>query len=622
MTTSGLGDHMKSVALALLGEPDRYQSKGADIRFGTNGSMSVNLEKGTFYSHEDKKGGGVLDLIKREKGLEPIEAIAWMRDTLRLDVGRERGVGPKASGAQSPKGSACKEIQKTYDYTDEEGGLIFQTVRYVFRNPDGTLLMAPGGKPSKTFLQRHRDPKTGEWVWNVKGVRLVPYRLPELVRAVAGRQTVYIVEGEAKVDLLRRSGLQATCNPMGAGKWPKEFTPYFAGANVVVLPDNDPQAKQEGGTLRFHADSRPVLPGQDHAQTVATFLHGTANSIKVLMLPDLPVKGDVIEWFAAGRTAEELLALAEEAPEYSGPVGRPDGDAKATTHEPYYDDLELSRGVIEPAEPIRPTLFNGTSTAPNPIKTKAAPEITTKTDAKAALEPPPAEPWGRNPATIPPREYLFGDHFIRGACGTTIGGGGRGKTTLSCEEAVSMVVGRDLMTGEPLKSGPLSVWMLNGEEVQDEIDRRICAVLQHYKITVADLGGRLWAQSVRDRPMRIAMTVKGVPMINDIVVGQMVEFINRNKIDVFMIDPLVSFHDVPENDNSAMDKVIKQGFGAVTCKTNSAGELFHHPGKPKPGQSETTVEDGRGASAILCPHIHRSACAADVTRSIERTIAR
>jgi hypothetical protein len=34
-----------------------------------------------------------------------------------------------------------------------------------------------------------------------------------------------------------------------------------------------------------------------------------------------------------------------------------------------------------------------------------------------------------------------------------------------------MAVGRDLMTGEPLKTGPLRVWMLNGEEVQDEIDR-------------------------------------------------------------------------------------------------------------------------------------------------------
>jgi hypothetical protein len=207
--------------------------------------------------------------------------------------------------------------------------------------------------------------------------------------------------------------------------------------------------------------------------------------------------------------------------------------------------------------------------------------------------------WWRDPATIPARQFLYGRHYARRAIGATIAAGGRGKTTLSVFEAVTMAVGFDLTTGEPLRGGPLRVWLLNGEEEQDEIDRRVAAVCLHYHISEADLAGRLFAQSVRDRPMRIAVMGKAGPAIDDAVLGQMIAFIKRNKIDVFMIDPLVSFHDVPENDNSAMDKVIKQGFGAVACKTNSAGELFHHPGKPKPGQPETAVEDGRGASAIL-----------------------
>jgi hypothetical protein len=66
-----------------------------------------------------------------------------------------------------------------------------------------------------------------------------------------------------------------------------------------------------------------------------------------------------------------------------------------------------------------------------------------------------------------------------------------------------------------------------------------------------------------------------------------------------MIDPLVSFHSVPENDNTAMDVVIKEAFGGIAEATRSAGELFHHPGKPKPGAPETVVEDARGASAII-----------------------
>jgi RecA-family ATPase len=245
---------------------------------------------------------------------------------------------------------------------------------------------------------------------------------------------------------------------------------------------------------------------------------------------------------------------------------------------------------LKPAEdaPVQPVALGDlSSTGPRrPIEAKA-------------VVPLSIEPWGGDPATIPAREFLYGKHYIRGACGSTIGGGGRGKTTLSCLEAVSMAVGRDLMTGEKLEKGPLRVWLANAEEVQDEIDRRIVAVLQQYGLTTADLGGRLWAQSLSDHPMRIATMKNGVAVINSAVVEQMIEFIQTNKIDVFMVDPLVSFHSVRENDNSDMDLVIKQAFGAVASKTNSACEVYQHPGKPKPGQAETTVDDARGASAIL-----------------------
>jgi hypothetical protein len=209
------------------------------------------------------------------------------------------------------------------------------------------------------------------------------------------------------------------------------------------------------------------------------------------------------------------------------------------------------------------------------------------------------ESWWRDPATIPPRQSLYGRHYIRRTIGATIGAGGRAKTTLSHLEAVSMAAGRDLMTSEALPDGPLRVWCLNGEEDQDELDRRVAATCQHYDITKTDLGGRLFVKSVRDRPIRVATLIRNVPTLNQAVVDQMTKFIEQKKIDVFMLDPFVSFHGVAENDNMAMDLVIKEALGAIANKTNSAGEIFHHPGKPKPGQAETSVEDGRGASAIL-----------------------
>jgi AAA domain len=207
--------------------------------------------------------------------------------------------------------------------------------------------------------------------------------------------------------------------------------------------------------------------------------------------------------------------------------------------------------------------------------------------------------WWRDPATIPPRQSLYDGHYIRRAIGATIGGGGRAKTTRGIYEAVCMAVGFDIATKDILTEGKLRVWVCNGEEDQDELDRRVSATCQHYGITQVELGGRLFVQSVRDNPLRIASLINNRPVIDDGVMKYMTSFITSNSIDVFMLDPLVSFHGVMENDNGHMDLVIKEGFGAIANSTNSAGEMFHHPGKAKPGQADTSVEDGRGASAIL-----------------------
>lgn len=224
---------------------------------------------------------------------------------------------------------------------------------------------------------------------------------------------------------------------------------------------------------------------------------------------------------------------------------------------------------------------------------------------KRADEPIPSqkrtEPpsWWRDPATIPPRQTLYDGHYTRRAIGATVGAGGRAKTTRALYEAVSMAAGRDLATAEKLSSGPLRIWVCNGEEDQDELDRRVAAVCQRYRVSEVDLEGRLFVQSVRDNPLRIANVVNNRPIIDPVVMGYMEGFITGQKIDVFMLDPLVSFHGVSENDNGHMDVVVKEGFGAIANRTNSAGELLHHPGKPKPGQVETTVEDSRGASAVI-----------------------
>jgi AAA domain len=202
-----------------------------------------------------------------------------------------------------------------------------------------------------------------------------------------------------------------------------------------------------------------------------------------------------------------------------------------------------------------------------------------------------------DPAKIPPRQFLFGKHYARKTIGATIGGGGRAKTTLAIAEAISMACGRNVLTGETIK--PLRVLCLNGEEDQDELDRRVTATCQSYGVTEAQCDGRLFVQSVRNKPLRLATLHKGAPVLNRTLLSELEEQIKLGGFDVFMLDPLVSFHSIIENDNGHMDLLLKEGLGAIAGRTDSAGEVFHHPGKPKPGQDETVVEDARGASAII-----------------------
>lgn len=204
-----------------------------------------------------------------------------------------------------------------------------------------------------------------------------------------------------------------------------------------------------------------------------------------------------------------------------------------------------------------------------------------------------------DPTSIPPRQWLFGRHYMRGAVGSTIGAPGRLKSTVDLTEIIGMSAGRDLMSGEPLSSGQLRAAYLNGEEVQEELDRRVAAICQRFDVKPEDCADRLWVLSTRDKPIRVAVQgPRGNAIVQEDVVIALKGWCDRNQIDALTIDPLISFHAVRESDNGDMDVVCKEAFGTIAGKTRAV-ELVHHPRKLAPGESNTTVDDARGASAIL-----------------------
>lgn len=246
------GDEMVALGQQLWGEPNKAQSTTREVRFGSNGSKCIKLDDLVWFDYEANEGGGFADL--------------W------------RKVHPKADPRPTTQEKNGKRIVGVYPYHGSDGELRFEVIRY---------------EPKK-FSQRQPDGQGG-YIWNLKGVDRVPYRLPELIAANPDA-TVFIPEGEKHVDALMAHGLVATTNPQGAGKWNAQFNQWLKGRHVVILPDNDDT-------------------GRKHAAEVAASLRGKAASIRVLPLPGLNEKGDVINWFAAGHTAFELVDLAQEAQE-------------------------------------------------------------------------------------------------------------------------------------------------------------------------------------------------------------------------------------------------------------------------------------------------------------------
>jgi putative DNA primase/helicase len=176
------------------------------------------------------------------------------------------------------------EIAEMYDYRDEQRRRVFQVVRFT----------------PKRFAQRRPDGKGG-WVWNMRGVRPLVYRLPELIAELedmsAGERGVYVVEGEKDVKTLRKHGFPATTSPGGAGKWHDEHSRLLNKAradSVIILPDND-------------------APGRAHAEGVARSCARVGLKTKIVELPGLSEGEDVTDWLQQN-SAKALRTLERATP--------------------------------------------------------------------------------------------------------------------------------------------------------------------------------------------------------------------------------------------------------------------------------------------------------------------
>ena len=255
---------LKSVRISdvwrALGGPEPVRGRAcAFYRDGDNPqAVALDDEKGCWYDHRDNVGGGVLDLVQQVQGGSRADALRFAANVAGIAV-----------DGRPPDPDQQRIVVAEYSYVDAAGRLLYQVVRY---------------KP-KDFKQRYPD-GAGGWIWR-KLPQQVLYRLPEVMEA----PITFLVEGERDCETLHEYGFVATTNAGGAkAPWLPQFTEALRGREVNIIPDNDE-------------------PGWRRATSVARALFGTAGLIRIVDLPK--ETKDVSDWFAAGHSECELIAMLE-----------------------------------------------------------------------------------------------------------------------------------------------------------------------------------------------------------------------------------------------------------------------------------------------------------------------
>jgi 5S rRNA maturation endonuclease (ribonuclease M5) len=201
------------------------------------------------------------------------------------------GVGEEVHLRSNPKSNTPnyhKKITANYYYEDEKGKGLYKICRREWMEED---------QRKKDFMAYSKE-KNG-WSFGIKNTRHVIYKLPQVLKSISADEIIFFVEGEKCVDHIFQLGLIGTTTAFGArgfSTYSKDYASSLKGASVVILPDNDEN-------------------GRAYATDVVNALKQEAKSIKVLELPGLKLKGDIVDWIEAGGTKEELIFLVNNTKE-------------------------------------------------------------------------------------------------------------------------------------------------------------------------------------------------------------------------------------------------------------------------------------------------------------------
>jgi len=210
-----------------------------------------------------------------------------------------------------------QRVTGKYLYHDEHGNLAYWKER-----------IEPGRKTNKEFRFYHGNRESG------RGGDPILYNLPIVIKSKA----VIFTEGEKQADIVNRWGLCGTTFDSGSNsKFPSAMVEHLKGKRVAILRDND-------------------APGLVYAEMIGRTLHGVCELSKIVLLPGLPLKGDICDWIhGAGNDRQTLIEVIKAAPlfEYTPPAPKPEPPKRNT---PIVGKIDGDMVTVAKAVPVEKLL--------------------------------------------------------------------------------------------------------------------------------------------------------------------------------------------------------------------------------------------------------------------------
>ena len=198
-------------------------------------------------------------------------------------------------------------------------------------------------------------------------------------------------------------------------------------------------------------------------------------------------------------------------------------------------------------------------------------------------------------ANIPPREWLVDRLCLKAYITGLVAPGGTGKSSLALALGISVASNNDILQLSVRQQA--NVLVINNEDSYDELRRRIAGITTQFGINPISLKDRLFYESGYEKKYMLSeMSDSGQK--ETAFASDLIKYMLEKEIGLLIVDPFVSTHNAPENDNTAMDQVMSI-YRKIAAKTGAAITLIHHTRKQDTkGSSAGNADIARGASAF------------------------